>query len=293
MRMTEALLSQLIDYAGLFPPASLEMEPAVRNYQQYLAGPFSWILGSFIVPASRLSEFSQVFQTVCCDEQENPWTVSMVCAADDLPVDLQAIKDFPQGAAFLSTFEFKATDLRSTRSVLAELPRGPVRYVELPPERTQMRKFLPLLASAPARAKLRTGGLTPDAIPPSQAVARFLNDCALERIPFKATAGLHHPVRSVHALTYQMGGPAATMHGFLNVFLAAALAWYGATEDVLLATLNEESTETFRLDDDSIAWGEQRMTSEQIERVRKEFAISFGSCSFTEPIDDLKAMEWL
>lgn len=293
MRMTEALLANLIDYAGLFPPASLDMEPALRNYQQYLAGPYSWMLGSFIVPASRLSEFSQMFKTVCCDEQENPWTVSVVCAADDLPVDLQAIKEFPQGAAFLSSWEFKATNLTATRSVLAELPRGPVRYVEIAPDRAQLQKFLPLLTTAPARAKLRTGGVTPEAIPPAQAVARIIKDCALEHVAFKATAGLHHPVRSVHALTYQMGGPAAKMHGFLNLFLAAALAWSGATEDVLLATLNEEDPETFRLEDDSIAWREHRMTSDQIERVRKEFAISFGSCSFTEPIDDLKAMEWL
>lgn len=293
MSATEALLSNLIDYAGLFPPASLEMEPAVRNYQEYLAGPHAWMLGSFIVPAARLTEFSEVFQTVCCEEQENPWTVSVVCPGDNLPDDLVAVRQFPQGAAFLASFEFKAKDLRATRSVLAALPRGPVRYVEIGPEPAQLRRFLPLLASAPARAKLRTGGLVPAAIPSPQAVARFLNDCARERVPFKATAGLHHPVRSVHGLTYEMGGPAATMHGFLNVFLAAVRAWYGATEDVLLATLKEEDPETFRLEDDAIAWREHRVTADQIERVRKEFAMSFGSCSFTEPIDDLKTMEWL
>jgi hypothetical protein len=295
MSVAQALLSQLIDYAGLFPPASLEMEPAVRNYQQYLAGPSSWMLGNFIVPAARLAEFSQIFQAVCCEELENPWMLSVVCAGDNMPVDLKTIRDFPQGAAFLSTLEIKATDLRTTRSVLEALPRGPARYVEVAPDPTQMQKLLPLLASSSARAKLRTGGLAAAAIPPPEAVARFLSECAQQRIPFKATAGLHHPVRSVHALTYQMGSTESMMHGFLNVFLAASLAYYGSTEEALLPTLNEEDPKAFRLedDDDVIAWHDHRMTSDQIDRARKEFAISFGSCSFIEPIDDLKAMEWL
>jgi hypothetical protein len=295
MNVAQALLARLIDYAGLFPPASLEMEAAVRNYQKYLAGPYSWMLGNFIVPAGRLAEFTQAFQTVCCDERENPWTLSVVCDAADLPVDLQTIQDFPQGAAFLSTFEFKATDAGGTRSVLAALPRGPVRYAEIAPDRADLRKLLPVLAPSGARAKLRTGGLTTAAIPTARAVAQFLHDCAHEHVPFKATAGLHHPVRSVHPLTYQMGSAQAAMHGFLNVFLAAALAWNGSTEDALVATLDEESIGAFQIeeDDDVIAWHDHRMTSDQMERVRREFAISFGSCSFTEPVDDLKEMGWL
>jgi hypothetical protein len=83
------------------------------------------------------------------------------------------------------------------------------------------------------------------------------------------------------------------MHGFLNVFLAAALAYYGSTENGLLETLDETDPTAFQLDDDLITWHDHRMTSDQIERVRADFAIGFGSCSFTEPIDDLKAMEWL
>jgi hypothetical protein len=291
MRVVQALLSRLIDYAGLFPPASLEMEAAVRNYQTYLAGPDSWMLGNFIVPAARLQEFGAVFQAVCCYEQENPWTVSVVCASESTPLDLQALLDFAQGAAFIVSLEIKATDVPATRSVLAALPRGPVRYVEVAPD--SLPSLLPLLASGKDRAKLRTGGVTEAAIPPPQAVAQFLTGCAQQHIPFKATAGLHHPIRSAHALTYQVGSAEATMHGFLNVFLAATLAFSGSTEDLIIDTLTEEDPGAFQLDDDVLLWHEHRVTLEQIERARNEFAISFGSCSFTEPIDDLKAMEWL
>jgi hypothetical protein len=291
MNAVEALLTRLVDYAGLFPPASLEMERAVRNYQQYLAGDFSWMLGNFIIPAERLAEFTKVFQAVCCEEQEQPWTLSVVCAGESTPVDLQALEDFPEGAAFIASLEIRATDLRATRSVLAALPRGRAHYVEVAPE--HLLKMLPLLTSTGARAKLRTGGVTAGAIPAPELVAQFLVQCAAERVPFKATAGLHHPVRSVHSLTYQLGSAEATMHGFLNVFLAAALAFHGSTESVVLETLTQEDPAVFRLDGDAIAWREHRMTPDQLLRARAEFAISFGSCSFTEPIDDLKAMEWL
>src|SRR6202171_3587103 len=55
------LLHDLIDYAGLFPPASLAMAPSVANYDAYLRSEWSWILGRFIVPAPRLSEFEEAF----------------------------------------------------------------------------------------------------------------------------------------------------------------------------------------------------------------------------------------
>ena len=57
--MTEALRTLLtgsIDYAGLFPPASLEMAEAARNYEAYRSGPHSWALGRFILPSARLNE---------------------------------------------------------------------------------------------------------------------------------------------------------------------------------------------------------------------------------------------
>jgi hypothetical protein len=263
----------------------------VRQYQRYLAGEHAWMLGHFIVPASRLEEFSEVFRVVCCDEREYPWTLSVVCGEGSMPVDLKAVEDFKKGAAFISSLEMKADDARMARAVLGALPRGRIRYIEIAPDRKSA--LLPLLYASGARAKIRTGGLTAAAIPPPEQVAWFLMECAQARVAFKATAGLHHPVRSVHPLTSQMGGAEAKMHGFLNVFLAAALAFNGSTEAALLATLTEEDPEAFRLTRSGIAWHDHRVTADQMERVRTEFAASFGSCSFTEPIDDLKAMGWL
>ena len=83
---------------------------------------------------------------------------------------------------------------------------------------------LAVLSAAGARAKVRTGGVTEGAFPASHALARFIQSCADAGVPFKATAGLHHPLRGEYRLTYEPGSPHGMMFGFLNVFLAAAFA---------------------------------------------------------------------
>lgn len=290
MSAAEALLTRIVDYAGLFPPAALDMETAVRHYQRYLAGDEAWMLGSFVVPASRLGEFVQVFDRVCCEEQENPWTLSVVCAAERAE-EVRAVEEFQEGALFIASLECKAADARSAGAALAALPPSRTRYVEFPPQRAA--EILPVLDANGARAKIRTGGLTPELIPGPDAIARFLLACAQAGVAFKATAGLHHPLRGAHPLTSDAGSPRATMHGFLNVFLAAALADFGADEATVLRTLCEPSAAALRLDDDVICWHDHELTTEQLEQVRRRFAISFGSCSFAEPVRDLKEMRWL
>ncbi|MGA8111881.1 MAG: hypothetical protein WB974_20735, partial [Acidobacteriaceae bacterium] len=151
--------------------------------------------------------------------------------------------------------------------------------------------MLPVLAEYGARAKIRMGGLTPESVPGVETVAQFLLACARERVAWKATAGLHHALRGMRELT--PGGPRVKMHGFVNVFLAGALAFVGAEEAAIVKTLQEEDAGAFRLDDDVLQWQDQMLISDQLERVRKDFAISFGSCSLEEPVADLKAMGWV
>lgn len=288
MSAITALLGRIVDYAGLFPPAGLEMESAVRNYQQYLGGDLSWMLGSFVVPAHRLEEFAGAFERVGGTEQEAPWTVSVVCAGEHAG-DLRAIEEFQQGAVFLSSFEARVADVRGAEEVLTALPDTRARYVEFKPE--QVEEFLPVLAKLGARAKLRTAGTTGGTgIPPVETVAQFLLACARERVAWKATAGLHAPLR---AQVSTEGNAPEMMHGFVNLFLAGALAYFGADEKAVVHTLNERSGKEFQFDDDVVRWHDHTLTSDQIEQVRSEFATSFGSCSFMEPAEGLKALGWL
>jgi hypothetical protein len=156
-----------------------------------------------------------------------------------------------------------------------------------------MRDSLAVLASSGRRAKIRTGGETADKFPAAEAVLAFIKLCAAANVPFKATAGLHHPIRSVHRLTYQPDSPSGIMHGFLNVFLAAVFVRAGMATQLALELLREESAQAFHFDSEGITWRHHHIALDEIAAARQSFSISFGSCSFTEPIDDLRSLHLL
>jgi len=126
-------------------------------------------------------------------------------------------------------------------------------------------------------AKVRTGGLTAEATPAPEVLADFLCGAARRRLPFKATAGLHHPIRS-------------TMHGFLNVFVGATFAWLGMDRATVTRLLNETDPQAFGFRHDGLRWRQWRASTAQVEEVRRDFAHSFGSCSFTEPVTGLRGL---
>jgi len=185
-------------------------------------------------------------------------------------------------------------------TLLADNEPGP-----LPPQietleiKASRRLSLPTYCEAPLDrivdgfAKIRTGGLTPEAIPPAQDLADFLCKAAERRLAFKATAGLHHPVRSERPLTYAHDAPRGIMHGFVNVFLAAAFAWHGADSTAVLKILNETDAGAFQFRNNEAQWRDRSLATKQIAEARHEFAHSFGSCSFEEPIADLRDLGWL
>jgi hypothetical protein len=151
---------------------------------------------------------------------------------------------------------------------------------------------LSAVAEAGSFAKVRTGGITPDAIPSSEALATFIHACARRHLPFKATAGLHHSIRSVQALTEEPDSPRALMHGFLNLLLASTLAWHGADIETVQSVLEETDQSAFRFAGE-VRWRDERLRFEDILSARRNFIHSFGSCSFTGPVDDLKRLGWL
>lgn len=288
MSVTEALLARIVDYAGLFPPAALDMTAAVQSYERFIIGDEAWMLGSFVVPAGRLEEFKSVFDLVCCTEQEAPWTLSVVCAGEQ---DRTAVEEFQEGAVFLRSVENKASDAREMEAAVQGWPEERTCYVEIPADRAG--ELVPLIAAHGARAKLRTGGLRPEAIPSVESIVDFLIACARDRVPWKATAGLHHALRGRHPLTEEAVREDATMHGFLNLFLAGALAWFGAEKAALVRTLEEQDPDAFQVEEDVIRWHGHALITDQIEQVRSDFAVSFGSCSFAEPVAEIRNLGWL
>lgn len=154
--------------------------------------------------------------------------------------------------------------------------------------REAMRLSLPTYCEAPvgtipegAFAKVRTGSLTPESVPSSAALADFLCDAAARRVAFKATAGLHHPIRS------------GTMHGFVNVFVASAFAWRGSERGALIEILDATDATAFQFAEGELRCRGERISVDEIESSRRDFAHSFGSCSFAEPLADLRELGWL
>lgn len=236
-------LASIVDYAGLFPPAQLGMAEAVREYARARSGPDAWALGRFVVPAARLDELRRAGGPA-------DWELSVL-------VDRRT--DVP-GARALETRASSPEQIWPS-----ELPV----FFEIPPTALELLKPI---ARVGGRAKIRCAD-----VPPAPDLAGFLRACAAEGVAFKATAGLHHPLR------HDAG------HGFLNLFLAAALARAGGSEEDLVRLLEERSREAFAFAPGEASWRERRIPLGEARR----FALSFGSCSFQEPMDHLRELGFL
>jgi hypothetical protein len=242
-------------------------------------------LGRFVVPAARLEEFDAAARGFYGDSD---WQISALIgdAASELPI-AQQFNQTHRGTACADALEFKATSALETAAIASLLEKETAEaFIEIP-LRDDSRELLAAMALHGLRAKIRTGGLTADKFPEAGLIARFLRACADARVAFKATAGLHHPVRCVKPFTYEPNSATGQMHGFLNVFLGAALAWKGADLATLENILLEEDANEFRFSEDSVECGGKTLTVGDIAAARAQFAISFGSCSFEEPIADL------
>ncbi|MAY73109.1 MAG: hypothetical protein CMJ31_00005, partial [Phycisphaerae bacterium] len=144
-------------------------------------------------------------------------------------------------------------------------------------------------------AKIRCGGVKPEMIPPAEQVAGFVAACATAAVPFKATAGLHHPIRGEYPLTYDKNPPKAVMHGFINLVVGAAMIRKRLIDQPTLVELLEEThPKAFELTtDDAIVWRGVKLDLVSLADARERFFIGYGSCSYAEPIDDLRGLGWL
>lgn len=296
MSAIRILLRNSIDYAGLFPPAGLDMPDAVANYARYLASDAAWALGRFILPVSRLAEFEAAAeQQLPRSPAGQPWRLG-VLTGSELSADLDQIAAFNRrhaeagmGAALIDTLETKASSPDAMKDTMRLTSRHLQVYIEIP-IRDDPASLIAVISRTGGRAKVRTGGITPESFPATGELLRFLQGCARAGVPFKATAGLHHPLRADYRLTYEPDGPRGTMFGFLNLFLAAAFLHAGLDEDQLAQVLEERSPEAFRFDQRGIGWRDHRLGQDALRATRQNSIISFGSCSFTEPIDELEAL---
>lgn len=282
--VVRAMMREAIDYAGLFPPAALGMDDAVRNFATYRRGPHAWMLGRFVLPVARLEELAAAYAAASVPN-ESPWPLSVIARATDAPalaafnarygsrLHIDVVEAPPVAVADVAAL---ATALLPTYAVYAEvdITRDPA-------------PLIAELARHGLRAKMRTGGVTAASIPAPGDVARFIAGCHAARVPFKATAGLHHAWRAEYPLTYAPDAPRGTMFGFANVLLAGAAATGGAPPDELAAILGG-AEDGFAIEDAGAVLPSGRaVPAALVEAARAGAVQSFGSCSFDEPVAEL------
>lgn len=318
-----ALLSRIIDYAGSFPPANLSLYDAIRNFGLYMKEPEAWMLGRMVCPADRLKDTVPLVQEAMLPDGTMPFTILGRGGKDapsffkNIEADITDMKTFAGACAGLVSLEsyeaklpaslfspIKANHINAAIATLAFLfekaGMALQPFVEVPvSESAQYQATLTALhedqqsAEAgrrqvvkPCGLKLRTGGMEALAFPSSEMVAAVLVGCRKTHVPFKATAGLHHPIRQ-HRAEVQ-----TKMHGFVNVFVAGCLSYaHDLAIAEIQACVDDEDVKSFVLDEGGITWRHHRLTNEQITAAREWFT-SFGSCSLDEPREDLRSIGW-
>ena len=251
MSARSALLHHLIDHAALFPPASLEMDAALAVDAAARATPEAFMLNRFLVPASQVELVPRDF----------PPPLGVIVDCDELPD--------------LSGRNVEVVEARVERVAVTRGAPGRV-FLEVWPgdEAT-----LDAVADEGAGAKVRCGGPTPDMFPSPAQLAAFICGCRDRGLPFKATAGLHHPIRD------------GMVHGFLNLLAASVLAHAeGTGERELTELLLEEDYNAFKLDDEAFTVGGRRFGADAVAAARERLFTGYGSCSLSEPVEDLHSL---
>jgi len=267
------------------------MSEAVLNYATYRHSNYGWMLGRFILPVSRLDEFYESAKDFLPRKASNAWRLS-VLAGEDVSATIRTINEFNRKRserAIADVLEVKAATVSKIENTMSLLPKAITPYFEVAPVGRTFVDLIATLGIKKLRAKLRTGGVTRDDFPATRDIIRFVRTCMAANVPFKATAGLHHPVRCFKPLTYAPDAPQGTMHGFLNVLVMAGFARESFRVSLLEEIMEEEFEEVFEFTEAGLSWrGNNILTLSQIERLRVKGMHSFGSCSFDEPVADLQ-----
>jgi hypothetical protein len=297
----KTLLSTMVDYAGLFPPAQLDLPQAIAHYQRYRQSPEAWMLGRFVLPLSQLSDLVSLLPAGDSD----PWPLSVILSAD-FESAIAQVNGFTHPSLTIQSLEIAPLAPAQMKAIAAQLPPHLDCFFEIPLT-DSLPAYLDVLQPLGAFAKIRTGGMTEAAFPSPAQLAQCLLTLARARVPFKATAGLHHPLPDRYPLTYEPDSLATSMQGFLNLAIASALAYtQRVTLEQILQLLQEyrvsrhpqsskdqQQQAGFQMQVNGIAWEDRYLTLAELEASRNHGFRCFGSCSFAEPIAELKALRLL
>lgn len=323
----KAFMSGIIDYAGLFPPADLALDPAIRNYARYREGSDAWMLSRFIIPAGMLQDLEPYHDELF--SEGSPFDFSVLGRGTDTISDfedeiqrvMEACKQFnerhgervttdvleiklPKEAALSGDADFVQQQLDKAASAVGKSGSAAqyIFYESFFEEswKNDIESVIKAISEHNnmfsreggdykyAGFKLRCGGEKAHMFPSVEQVASVLNSARKHNIALKCTAGLHHPVRHYNDSVQ------TKMHGFFNVFGGSMLAYaHDLNDEELVKILNEEDPEQFTFSDEAFSWRERSISTDDLSGLRQAALISFGSCSFDEPLEDLQKLSLL
>ncbi|MBC8197748.1 MAG: hypothetical protein H8E60_07680 [Candidatus Marinimicrobia bacterium] len=290
-------LTKLIDYAGLFPPAKLQLKLALNNYNNDIKCLDKWMLSQFILPLSNLNNITEKMMDGF--SQNFPLKLSLLSNDLDLDIDqLFLFKDkFGEKVEF-SGLESKILDIHSFHTILEKTNEvqnknqlNMASFFELPTQENWIDKMIKSIEiitefnfnhNSNFGFKLRCGGVEPYMFPSPENIAETIIICIQNNISLKFTAGLHHPVRHYNDSIQ------TKMFGFFNIFIGGMLAKkYRFNHVELIEVLIDQSSNNFKFKEEGLSWKKYNLSNKEIIQFRENDFISYGSCSFNEPREDL------
>ena len=301
----QAALNGLFDDAAVFPPANRPMEDALASHRGHQGGDRGWLVNRFLIRASQAGELPELLEDP--DELQLGVVLGRTAGgtfAECVGADLASITGLARDRRIRLTgleLSLDGDDAEGeVAGILAALqgarfPENLTLAIEVPVSGRSAGEVLRgISAIAGARApggryadgliaKVRCGGTVASAIPADLEVAGFIRACAKEQVPFKATAGLHHPSRTTNE---DHGG---LEHGFLNVLAAATAAFQGERLDVVEDHLGRAGDQ-FKLGPGAMIVGDDVVEGQTLAAVRAQFFRGIGCCDILDPITDLAQM---
>lgn len=262
------LADGLIDDAAVFPPGNASIPDALRQHENWLGSRCEALVGPLLVPASAVDALRAV-----ADPDQH---VRLGVVGDTGLDGLVAARDALQDDSWFDVVQLELTvrdrdhPAVATKAVLTNLPFTAPTYLEIPVGVDPLPVLEEIAADGAERAKFRCGN---EIVPSLEQLGEFLLGCAQLRVPFKLTAGLHHAVPTPDPTT------GFTHHGFLNTLAATWVAIHSRELSDVTDVLAQ--TEADRLVD--------VLAHADIAALRSLYR-SFGSCSITEPFDELAAL---
>jgi len=285
-----AFAEGLVDYAGLFPPATLELPQVVKNYIGYHKWAESWMLARLICPITQLNELGKNIRMLGGVEKKIGviGLVGTTASSTEIGTNINTFHQKYGDSAQIEAIESKLNESSAKEAVSSLVSLTPYTTFFETTNSDRIDELLKLLQQVGAGFKLRCGGLKPEEFPSAEELARSIILCREAKVPMKFTAGLHHPLRHYNQTTL------CKMHGFVNVFGGAMLAHvHHLPQKELENILSDEESSHFKFTEDAFHWNDLSIDVETITSLRQSRILSYGSCSFEEPIDDMKELGWL